>query len=83
MNRITAEEALAQVGRRSKASPLRSEILDLEPGEAIEIGFNEFKPSTITQIAGNLSRRQLSRKFSVRKRRDGLGCFVICTAKTN
>lgn len=83
MNRITAEEALSQTGRRSKTSPLRNEILDLEPGEAIEVGFDEYKPGTITQVVGNLSRRQLSRKFSVRKRRDGMGCFVICTATNN
>lgn len=83
MNRITAEEAIAQVGYRSQTTPLRREILDLEPGEAIEVGFDEFKPGTIVQVAGNLSRRDLSRKFSVRKRRDGLGCFIICSNKSN
>lgn len=81
MNRITAEEALAKTGRRSKTSPLRLEVEDLEPGEAIEVGFDEFKPSTITQVVGNLSRRQLTRKFSVRKRQDGLGCFIICSSR--
>lgn len=83
MNRITAEEALAKAGRQSKTAPLRSEILDLEPGEAIEVGFDEFKPGTITQVVGNLSRRELSRRYSVRKRRDGLGCFIICQPKAN
>lgn len=82
MNRITAEEALAQTGRHSKNEPLRNEILDLEPGEAIQVSFDEFKPGTITQVVGNLSRRQLTRKFSVRKHRDGLGCFIICTPRT-
>ncbi len=83
MNRITAEQALAQVGRRSKTAPLRAEILDLEPGEAIEVGFDEYKPGTITQVVGNLSRRELSRRYSVRKRRDGLGCFIICKPTEN
>jgi multidrug resistance efflux pump len=78
MNRITAEQALEQVGRQSKTAPLRNEILDLEPGEAIEVSFDEFKPGTVTQVAGNLSRKQSTRKFSVRKRRDGNGCFIIC-----
>jgi hypothetical protein len=79
MNRTTAEEALAQVGRQSKTAPLRNEILDLEPGEAIQVSFDEFKPGTISQVVGNLSRRQMTRKFSVRKHRDGSGCFIICS----
>lgn len=83
MNRITAEQALAQIGRNTKTAPLRNEILDLEPGEAIEVTFDEFKPGTITQVVGNLSRRQATRKFSVRKRRDGAGCFIICQPKAN
>jgi hypothetical protein len=83
MNRITAEEALANVGRQSKTAPLRNEILDLEPGEAVEVSFQEFKPGTITQVVGNLSRRDATRKFAVRKRRDGDGCFVICSPKSN
>jgi hypothetical protein len=81
MNRITAEEALAQAGRQSKTAPLRNEILDLEPGEAVQVSFEEFKPGTITQVVGNLSRRDATRRFSVRKRRDGDGCFVICSAR--
>lgn len=79
MNRITVEEALAQTGRQSKTTPLRNEILDLEPGEAIEVSFDEFKPGTITQVVGNLSRRQTTRRFSVRKHRSGEGCFIICS----
>lgn len=78
MNRLTAEQALAQAGRQSKTTPLRTEIVGLEPGQAIEVGFDEFKPGTITQVVGNLSRRQVGRKFSVRKRADGNGCFIIC-----
>lgn len=83
MNRITAEQALSQVGRKSLIAPLRNEVLDLEPGEAIEVNFDEFKPGTVTQVVGNLSRRDATRKFSVRKRRDGNGCFVICSSRDN
>jgi hypothetical protein len=83
MNRITAEQALAQVGRKSLTTPLRNEVLDLEPGEAIEVSLDEFKPGTVTQVVGNLSRRDDTRKFSVRKRRDGSGCFVICSSRDN
>jgi hypothetical protein len=83
MNRITAEQALAQVGRKSLTAPLRNEVLDLEPGEAIEVNFDEFKAGTVTQVVGNLSRRDATRKFSVRKRRDGNGCFVICSSREN
>jgi multidrug resistance efflux pump len=83
MNRITAEQALAQVGRQSKTATLRNEILDLEPGEAVEVTFDEFKQTTVTQIAGNLSRRDLTRRYSVRKRRDGAGCFVICQPRND
>lgn len=83
MNRVTAEQALEQVGRQSKNAPLRNEILDLEPGEAIEVKFDEYKLGTITQVAGNLSRKQSTRRFSVRKRRDGNGCFVICQSTSN
>lgn len=78
MNRITAEEALAQTGRETKNSPLRNEILDLEEGEALEVEFSEYKATAIAQIANNLSRRSKSFHYSVRKRRDGAGCFVIC-----
>lgn len=84
MNRITAEQALAQTGhRQSKNGPLRSEILDLEPGEAVEVGFDEFKPITVTQVAYSLSRRDSTRRYSVRKRRDGAGCFVICQPRND
>lgn len=83
MNRITAEEALAQIGRQSKTGVLRSEILDLEPGEAVEVTFDEYKQTTVAQIAGNLSRRDLTRRYSVRKRRDGAGCFVICQPRND
>lgn len=83
MNRITAEQAIAQAGRQSKTAPLRNEILDLEPGEAVEVAFDEFKPTTIAQVAGNLSRRDTTRRYSVRKRRDGAGCFVICQPRND
>lgn len=83
MNRVTAEQALAQVGRLTSTAPLRNEILDLEPGEALEVEFRTFKPGTITQVTANLNRRDTARKFSVRKRRDGNGCFVICSTKDN
>lgn len=83
MNRITAEEALAQTGRQTKNAPLRVELLDLEPGEAVEVGFDEYKPSAVSTIASNLSRRSTTRKFSVRKRQDGAGCFIICFNKTS
>jgi hypothetical protein len=83
MNRITAEQAIAQTGRQSKTAPLRNEILDLEPGEAVEVTFDEFKPTTIAQVAGNLSRRDATRRYSVRKRRDGAGCFVICQPRND
>jgi hypothetical protein len=82
MNRITAEQALEQTGRQTKTASLRNEILDLEVGEAIEVGFDEYKPGTIIQVAGNLSRRQSTRRFSVRKRRDGNACFIICQPTT-
>lgn len=83
MNRITAEQAIAQTGRQSKTSVLRSEIMDLELGEAVEVTFEEFKPTTIAQIAGNLSRRNTTRRYSVRKRRDGAACFVICQPRND
>jgi hypothetical protein len=83
MNRITATEALTKVGRLTKYAPLRNEILNLAPGEAIEIGFDEYKPTAITQVVANAARGDGTRKFSVRKRRDGEACFVICSAPNN
>jgi hypothetical protein len=83
MNRITAEQAYAQVGKRTRTAPLRNEILDLEPGEAIEVGFDEYKAGTVAQVANNLSRRSEARRYSVRKRRDGLGCFIICQPRND
>lgn len=79
MNRITAEQAISQIGaRKCPTLPLRLEILDLEPGEAVEVNFDEYKHTTVIQVANNLSRRDKSRRYSVRKRNDNAGCFVIC-----
>jgi hypothetical protein len=83
MKRITAEEALAKVGRKTKYAPLKNEILDLEPGEAMELEFSDFAPSAISQITSSVARQDATRKFSVRRRRDGEGCFVICSTRND
>ena len=87
--KVSIEEACSRIARRSKTTPLRDEILSMQAGDAISVSFynsetgDGYKPTTIAQVAGNLGRRDATRRYSVRKRRDGAGCFVICQPRND
>ena len=73
--------------RTSKTTPLRNAMEQLEIGQAIEVAYQEYAPeegylpTTINQVAGTLSKRSAVVKYSVRRKADGTGCYVIAGPK--
>lgn len=73
--------------RTTKTSPLRSAMAALQLGEAIEVAYDThdpeagYKATTISQIAGTMSAKSSTVRFSVRRKADGSGCYLIATAK--
>lgn len=73
--------------RTTKTSPLRSAMAELQIGEAIEVAYDThdpesgYKATTISQIAGTMSAKSPTVRFSVRRKADGSGCYLIATAK--
>lgn len=84
---ISASDVPARATRASKTTPLRNALAALSIGEAIAVSFEEFdpeggyRPTTISQVAGNMSARSESIKFSVRKNPESTGCFIIAGPK--
>lgn len=84
---ISAADVPAVQTRTSKTTPLRNAMEQLGIGEAIEVPFEDFapeegyRPTTINQVAGTLSKRSETIKYSVRRKSDGTGCYVIAGPK--
>jgi hypothetical protein len=84
---IPATDVPETSSRVTKTSPLRNALAALQIGEAIEVSYethdaeNGYKATTISQIAGTMSSKSSTVKFSVRKKPDGTGCFLIATEK--
>lgn len=85
--KISVEEARSRIGRRSKTTPLRDEILSMQAGDAISVSFynsetgDGYKPTTVAQVVSQMS-KDGELRYSMRKNADGDGCFVMCIAKT-
>ena len=85
--KISVEEARSRIGRRSKTTPLRDEILSMQAGDAISVSFynsetgDGYKPTTVAQVVSQMS-KDGELRYSMRKNTDGDGCFVMCIAKT-
>lgn len=78
--------------RTSKTTPLREAMAALQIGEAIELAYSVvngeeieveggFRPTTISQVCGTMSRRCPDKSFSVRTKQDKSGCFIIAIEK--
>jgi len=86
--RVTMEQVKERVRRKSKTTPLRNEILALKAGDAVSVSFYNsdtgegYKPTTIAQVVSQMTRDSAEMRYSMRKDADGLGCYIMCLAKT-
>jgi hypothetical protein len=84
---FSAADVPSRGTRTSKTTPLRTALAGLRIGEAIEVAFDTHDPehgyraTTISQVAGTLTARSESVKYSVRKKADGTGCYLIASPK--
>lgn len=76
-----------RIGRRCKTAPLRQALLAMAPNEAINVVYYDaetgegFKPSTVAQVVGAISRASKTVKFSVRSASDRRSCYVLCLSR--
>ena len=84
---MAAADVPARATRASKTTPLRLALAALEIGEAIEVAYDTADPeggyraTTISQVAGTMSASSADVKFSVRRKADGTGCYIIANPK--
>lgn len=84
---LAAADLPARATRTSKTTPLRNALRALQIGEAIEIAYDSHDPefgyraTTISQVAGTMTRLSADRKYSCRKKADGTGCYLIAGPK--
>jgi len=84
---LSASDVPARVTRTSKTTPLRNALAALQIGEAIEVAYDEFdpergyRPTTISQVAGTMSAQSDTMRYSLRRKPDGTGCYLIAGAK--
>ena len=85
--RVSMSEVKVRTGRVCKTTPLREEVLAMKPGDAIYVPYwNEetgtgYRPTTISQVVGVMSRASDTVKYSVRRDATRPGCFVVCLEK--
>ena len=59
--RVSMEQVKERVRRKSKTTPLRAEILAMQPGDAISVSFYNsetgegYKPTTIAQVVSQMT----------------------------
>lgn len=84
---ISASEIPNTSSRITKTHPLRLAIYQLSLGEAIEVAYDThdpehgYKPTTISQVAGAMTAKSETLRFTVKKKADNTGCYVIATEK--
>ena len=84
---LSATEIPETSSRITKTYPLRVALSQLSVGEAIEVAYdshdpeNGYKPTTISQVAGTMSAKSEAIRFSVKKKSDGTGCYLIAGQK--
>jgi hypothetical protein len=84
--KVAIDEVRIRAGRRGKTGPLRDQIVALAMGEALYVPFYDpdanigYKPSTVAQLAGLLSRHGEYR-YSVCRDNTSDGCFIVCKDK--
>lgn len=85
--KVSMAEVKVRTGRNCKTTPLREEVLAMRPGDAIYVPYwNEetgegYRPTTISQVVGVMSRASEKVRYSVRRDATRPGCFVLCLEK--
>lgn len=85
--KVTMAEVRVRTGRNCKTTPLREEVLAMKEGDAIYVPYFDestgvgYRPTTISQVIGMLSRLSEKYKYSVRRDATRPGCFVLCLTK--
>jgi hypothetical protein len=88
LEKISAADIPARAGRRSKTSPLREAILALKPEEGLYVQYYDeesgegYKPSTVAQVAGRMTKDSAQFRYSVRSDASKKGCYILCTPKS-
>lgn len=84
---IAASDIPQTSNRVTKTTPLRKALACLQIGEAIEVAYDTFdeeagyKPTTITQVASTMTAKSETVRFSVKRKADLSGCYMVATAK--
>lgn len=89
LEKVSIADIPARTSRRSKTSPLREAIQDLKIEEAVYVPYYDkatgegFKPSTVAQVAGRMSKDSADHRYSVRSNAAKNGCYIVCNPKSN
>jgi hypothetical protein len=81
---VDMADAQTYVGRRCKTAPLREALARMTYDEAIHVDYYNaqtgegYRPSTVAQVVGSISRSSETMRFSVRKDATKTGCYVLC-----
>ena len=84
---ISASDIPQSNNRVTKTTPLRHALACLQIGEAIEVAYDDFdaeagyRPTTITQVASTMTAKSETVRFSVKRKADMTGCYLVATAK--
>jgi hypothetical protein len=84
---MAAADVPARATRTSKTTPLRLALAALQLGEAIEVAYDHadpeggYRPTTVSQVVGTMSANSETLRFSVRRKADSSGCYIIAGPK--
>lgn len=87
MEDVTLDEVKRRTRRPRKTQLLRDRIAAMVPGDAIFVGtYGEgeeavegaYRPGTISQVVGEISRKHETLRYSVRRDQTQPGFFVTC-----
>ena len=87
LEKVSAADIPACTSRRSKTSPLREAIRGLKAVEGLYVQYYDkasgegYKPSTVAQVAGRMSRDSAELRYSIRSDASKKGCYIVCTPK--
>ena len=85
---VSLAEVKVRTGRKRKTAPLREAVAALKAGDAFYVPYSNeestegYRPSTITQVVGTMSRANEAVRYSVRRDATQSGCFVVCIARS-
>lgn len=86
MQTVTLAEVKRRTARLKKTQPLRDRIMAMVPGDAIFVSVQQpgddiegaYRPGTISQVVGDISRNHDTLRYSVRRDQTGPGFFITC-----